>query len=540
MATEMKLSNLHNKTLLEIRAFITEQSACFDSGHDLQGVMAEKETRPGNSDWDTPIHHLSLDSRQISQNDLFFAIQGESRHGIDFLGSVLEKLPGLVICDRVLNKQEQLILDKAGAACQVWIVEDIKEFIGHFASWFYDSPSQHLKVVGITGTNGKTSTAFYTGQLLKGFGVQVALIGTLGNGSIDALVQSNNTTPESVTVHRLLHEFYQQGIEWVIMEVSSHGLCLGRIQEVHFQTVALTQVTRDHIDFHGTEEAYKEAKTKLFSEYPTQNQVLNLDDSVGEVLCKKQKNHSALPVWCYSANQQASHLERQADLSCSNAQLSQEGIVFDCSIQGKQAFKAVKLPLMGAFNIENSLCALSILLVNGFDSEQLFSLVNNLTSVSGRMQVLAKSPTIILDFAHTPDALQQVLLAVKAHLSLSMGKLTVVFGCGGNRDQGKRPLMAAIAEKLADKVMLTSDNPRDEKPEQILLDIEKGLTHPEYSDKELDREAAILKVLNCASENDIVVIAGKGHEDYQEISGKKIPYSDAAVVTQWLTLNSRQ
>ncbi len=540
----MNLSNLHSKTLLEIAAFITEQSACFDSSHDLQGILANKETRPGDSDLDTPIHHLSLDSRQISQHDLFFAIQGESRHGIDYLDSVLEKLPGLVICDRVLNKQEQLILDKAGAACQVWIVEDIKEFIGHFASWFYDSPSQHLKVVGITGTNGKTSTAFYTGQLLKGFGVQVALIGTLGNGSIDALVQSNNTTPESVTVHRLLHEFYQQGIEWVIMEVSSHGLCLGRIQGVHFQTVALTQVTRDHIDFHGTEEAYKEAKTKLFSEYPTQNQVLNLDDSVGEVLCKKQKNHSALPVWCYSANQQASqqssHLNRQTDLSCSNVQLSQEGIAFDCSIQGKQAFKAVKLPLMGAFNIENSLCALSILLVNGFDSEQLFSQVNSLTSVSGRMQVLAKAPTIILDFAHTPDALQQVLLAVKAHLSLSMGKLIVVFGCGGNRDQGKRPLMAAIAEKLADKVMLTSDNPRDEKPEQILLDIEKGLSHPEYSDKELDREAAILKVLNGASENDIVVIAGKGHEDYQEISGKKIPYSDAAVVTQWLTLNSRQ
>ncbi|MDX1353760.1 MAG: cyanophycin synthetase, partial [Thiomicrorhabdus sp.] len=186
------------------------------------------------------------------------------------------------------------------------------------------------------------------------------------------------------------------------------------------------------------------------------------------------------------------------------------------------------------FNIENTLCALSILLVNGVESQSLFKQLPKLKSVAGRMQVLAKSPTIILDFAHTPDALQQVLLAIKAHLTESTGKLIVLFGCGGNRDQGKRPLMGQIAESLADEVVLTSDNPRDENPEQILMDIEEGLQNPELVHKEVDREKAILELLATVTAEDIVVIAGKGHEQYQEINGKKWPYSDQAVVQKWL------
>jgi len=517
----MNKPTFNGKTILNIAEYLSKASAYFEF------------TRPGKSDVNKNINNISLDSRQIINNDLFFAVQGETRHGIDFLASVLDKLPGLVICDRELTTQENALLNESGTDCEVWVVKDISHFIGDFASWFYNNPSQNVNVVGITGTNGKTSTAFYTGQLLKSFGKKVALIGTLGNGSINAIQQSANTTPESVTVHRLLHEFYQQGIEWVIMEVSSHGLCLGRIQGVFFQTVALTQVTRDHIDFHGTEQAYKQAKAKLFSDYKTQNQVLNIDDSLGETLYEKSKIDQVTDTCCYNANSQ--NLNRSVNLVCLESHLNPKGIIFDAQLIGQAAVKGVQLPLMGLFNLENVFCACSILLVNGFDEKQLFKKLSVLNSVAGRMQVLVKSPTIILDFAHTPDALQQILTAIKAHLKESTGKLTVVFGCGGNRDQGKRPLMGQIAESLADNVMLTSDNPRDEEPQQILLDILKGLKEPKKAAKELDRKLAILNVLHSVTENDIVVIAGKGHENYQEIKGQKIPYSDADVVNSWLT-----
>ncbi|GAB6070757.1 UDP-N-acetylmuramoyl-L-alanyl-D-glutamate--2,6-diaminopimelate ligase [Thiomicrorhabdus hydrogeniphila] len=532
------------KTVEQIAQFLVEYSACFDRNLCLKAYQKNEITRPGKNQKQSLIKHCSLDSREITQGDLFLAIEGEQRHGIDFLQQVLTKLPGLVICDRNLTKAENLLLQESlqqsnKPKTEVWIVKDIKTFIGDFAAWFYNQPSQKIKVVGITGTNGKTSSAFFTGQLLKQLGKKVALIGTLGNGPIDAIKQSNNTTPESVTVHRLLHEFYQQGIEWVIMEVSSHGLCLGRIQGVVFQTVALTQVTRDHIDFHGTESAYKETKKRLFTEYKTQNQVINLDDAVGQDLCLLA-NNTHNNQWCYGTH---SYTE-QANLQCVNSQLTPDGIMFDAMVKDKansgttqkenQEFNGIKLPLMGVFNLENCLCASSILLVNGFNAEQVFAKIPTLQSVAGRMQILAKSPTIILDFAHTPDALQQVLKAVKAHLQESKGKLTVVFGCGGNRDQGKRPLMGKVAEDLADNIMVTTDNPRDEQPEQIIKEIEKGLSFPQKAMQQIDRTQAILSVLSLAKKEDIIVIAGKGHEEYQEIKGVKHPYSDAAVVKNWL------
>jgi len=534
MVVDNKKTEKQAKTVAQIAQFLVEHSACFDRTACLQNFYSNEITRPGKNQKERLIKHCSLDSREITQGDLFLAVEGEQRHGIDFLQQVLTKLPGLVICDRDLSEAAKALVAEHlnqfnEINLEVWIIKDIKTFIGDFAAWFYNQPSQKIKVVGITGTNGKTSSAFYTGQLLKQLGKKVALIGTLGNGLIDALKQSANTTPESVTVHRLLHDFYQQGIEWVVMEVSSHGLCLGRIQGVAFQTVALTQVSRDHIDFHGTEAAYKEEKKRLFTEYKTQNQVINLDDSVGQALYELASN-TQKNMWCYAVN---SHTE-QASLQSVNSQLTPEGIVFDAKVKDSQPFNGIHLPLMGLFNLENCFCALSILLVNGFNAQQVFANVPGLVSVAGRMQVLAKSPTIILDFAHTPDALQQVLKAVKAHLKDSKASLTVVFGCGGNRDQGKRPLMAKVAEDLADKVMLTTDNPRDEQPEQIIKEIEIGLNLPQKAMQQVDRTQAILSVLNAAKKEDIVVIAGKGHEDYQEIKGVKHPYSDAQVVNQWL------
>ena len=530
MVTALNQSVFAGKSRQAVWAFMSQHSA--KKPHNYSS------TRPGNIEDKVVINNISLDSRQITKNDLFLAVQGETRHGLDFLESVLKKLPGLVICDRALNKQELLLLEQSTVKFEVWVIEDLKDFIGFFADWFYDQPSQQLKVVGITGTNGKTSTAFFTGQLLKQFNQSVALIGTLGNGAIEALQASNNTTPESVTVHRLLSEYQRQGIEWVVMEVSSHGLSLGRIQGVHFQTVALTQVTRDHLDFHGSEAAYREAKAKLFTDYPTQNQVLNREDSLGEMLWQKNHLNADVNVWGYQASVEVNTENPSMNLACTKCDLSAVGITFDVRLNQKERFESFNVPLMGSFNLENVFCAVSILLVNHFDVQKVFKQLAFLESVAGRMQVLARKPTVILDFAHTPDALQHILRAVKAHLSDSTGQLKVVFGCGGNRDKGKRPLMGAIAEKFADKVILTTDNPRDEEPEQIISEIEQGLLYPNKVDKSLNRETAILTALKTAKPDDILVIAGKGHEDYQEVKGQKIPYSDIEVVSRWLNQNT--
>ena len=533
--TETKLIISHPKSLFEIAQYLSH----LIKGFDLNEVDVNHSS--------ASITQMSLDSRTIQPTDLFIALQGQQNHGLDFLESVLQKLPGLVISDRVLTEKEQTMLEAHNQLhdqhVMVFVVVNIESELGNFAGWFYDNPSQKLKVVGITGTNGKTSTAFFTGQLLKALGNKVALIGTLGNGEIDQLQQTSNTTPNSVDVQRLLNRFVAQGMDWVVMEVSSHALCLGRIQGVTFQTVALTQVTRDHIDFHGSVEAYSEAKSRLFTEYKTKSTVLNLADTLGKKLCDdKQRKHRSEKVWCYNADtcQQAGLKASQAltDLGCDNVKLTSEGICFtpvmNNNEQLSENLESINLALMGLFNLENVLCAVSILLANGFSWQAIQPKLPLLQSVAGRMQVLSSSPTIILDFAHTPDALEQVLIAVRAHILGGEGQLKVVLGCGGNRDQGKRPLMGAIAGSLADEVMLTSDNPRDESPEQIIKEIMAGFTQNLAVEPVVDRKQAILQVLDNAAEQDIIVIAGKGHEDYQEIAGVKQPFSDTQVVQAWL------
>jgi len=525
-------------TTLQTMKTIEEISVC------LQELFVEFNAKESGSEFDRCIQNMSLDSRQIQDSDLFVAIQGEQRHGLDFIESVLDKTPGLVISDRPLNSKEQEIVSKSQSKCSFFVVEDIASRLGDFAAWFYGHPSRALKVVGITGTNGKTSTAFYTAQLLNQLGQKVALIGTLGNGALDNLQPTMNTTPDSVQVQRLLNQFAKQGMHWVIMEVSSHALCLGRIQGVSFETVALTQVTRDHMDFHGSVKAYQEAKTRLFYEYEARHKVVNLADNVGQEI-NNQLSHSNTEsaLWGYTPNTlrgNTSHAtgHQLPNLQCTKFKLNSEGIICSFVINDDKhesiSAKDIAIPLMGQFNLENILCALSILLVSNSQWKVLKPGLLTLNSVLGRMQVLAQSPTIILDFAHTPDALEQVLKAVKAHLTLNDGKLIIVFGCGGNRDKGKRPLMGEIAESLADKVVVTNDNPRDELPEQIVLDIVKGFKHPKQASSVLDRAQAITEVLEAAVPKDMIVIAGKGHEDYQEIKGVKTPYSDIQVVNEWL------
>jgi len=478
---------------------------------------------------DVALADLQLDSRQLKRADVFIALQGLNNHGLDYLKQALEAGVACVLADRALNQTEQAWLDQSSQQSVLIVVENLADRLAELADWYYDQPSSKLKVVGITGTNGKTSTAHYLAQLLLGFGQVPALIGTLGNGVVKStqdmdLETTLNTTPDVVSVHRLLHQFKQQGANWVVMEVSSHALELGRIERVQFASVALTQVTRDHLDFHGSEQAYQNAKSKLFLEYPSRSQILNIDDALGARLSSSTDLNN---VVSYSVKGQA-----KASLKSTQNTLSIDGI--EIELQFQQQTQQACLNLLGQFNIENVMCALGVMVANQFRFSEVVDILPSLTSVKGRMQKVASQPTVIVDFAHTPDALQQVLQALKAHLPNSQqGNIWVVFGCGGDRDQGKRPLMAEVSERLADTVVLTSDNPRYESPQDIISDTLMGFKQPDLVKVIEDRKLAIEFALSRASQNDVVLVAGKGHENYQEIRGLKQPFSDEQVVLDW-------
>lgn len=510
-----------------------------------------------------PIRALSLDSRCIQSQDGFIALQGECSHGLDFLESVLAQFteqPALILMDKVPSVAQQTKLKEHPWI--VWrVVEGLRERLATLASWFYDQPSRHIKVVGITGTNGKTSTAFYTAQLLTGLGHTTALMGTLGNGifkqgQVDTLASTLNTTPDVVTIQRLLASFVAQGADYVVMEVSSHALVLGRVAGVEFEVVALTQVTRDHLDFHGSLELYQQAKQTLFTDYPARIKVINAYDSVGQAVIQQlvSKGHCDA-LWRYAISTRtvqdgSDELSRDApELLCDALSLTPKGMLLSLQFLalkegGGKVQASIFVPLLGAFNAENVLCALSIIVASRSEHDKtdtwnkLKAWLPQLHAVEGRMQPMElpdDCPTVIVDFAHTPDALQQVLLAAKAHLSSSMGgKLWVVFGCGGDRDQGKRPLMAQIAESLADQVMVTSDNPRWEAPENIIAQIMQGFKRAHNVLVEQSRTQSIEQVLSLAKPQDVVLIAGKGHEAYQDIRGIKEPFQDQQVVLDWM------
>jgi len=512
------------------------------------------------SDGQQKLADLTVDSRMVKTNDCFIALQGERVHGLDFLATILVKNPAFILSDKALNAEQKALLTSSQPTCAVFVLKNLASYLAALANWFYDQPSQRIKVVGITGTNGKTSTAFYTAQLLDSLGEKTALIGTLGNGLyqhgvVNSLTATLNTTPDVVTVYRLLAEFIEQGALWVVMEVSSHALELGRVSGVEFETVAFTQITRDHIDFHGSVEAYQQAKSKLFTEYASRHQVLNTNDVFSLQLVQADLKD----IWTYAIKGLDTYGNKAVNLSCDKLELNVHGMALllkvGLSKLAQDHEPMTSVPLMGAFNVENVLCALSIVLVSHNELEQkerwtkLSLALTELQSVEGRMQQIQLSsqesnqppqhcPTVIVDFAHTPDALEQVLVSVKQHLTGgNSGDLWVLFGCGGDRDQGKRPLMASVAESIADKVMVTSDNPRFENTQQIITQIMTGFDKASLVAVEPDREKAILGLLSKVKQNDIVVIAGKGHERYQDIKGVKTPFNDAQIALDWMKQN---
>ena len=469
---------------------------------------------------------LSLDSRTIKENQLFLAVKGETVNGIEFVNNAIEQGAAAVVWD--LNSGTDAIKvnwrkNSTGKDIPIIAIENLSQVSGEIASRFYHEPSTKMVVCGITGTNGKTSCADFIAQMIS-IDMPCGLMGTLGSGVYPQLKETGFTTPDAVTCHKWMADILADKAEFAVMEVSSHALVQGRVSGIHFDSAVFTNLSREHLDFHGDMKSYADAKFKLFKTPGLKNAIVNVDDEVGQNIV----DELAQEIQCirYGLNK-----TRNPDVFGSDVHLDDQGLSMQVSTpwgNGK-----IQAPVIGEFNASNLLAVLSVMLVQGIDFEESLQRLTTIKSVAGRMQRFGgeNSPLVIVDFAHTPDALAQALKSLRQH---TQHNLWCVFGCGGDRDSGKRPLMGNVAEENADYIILTNDNPRSESPESIIKDIQSGIKNVANVIVELDRQAAIHHAIKHANAGDIVLIAGKGHENYQLIGDNKYPFDDGKEVQQQL------
>jgi UDP-N-acetylmuramoyl-L-alanyl-D-glutamate--2,6-diaminopimelate ligase len=456
---------------------------------------------------------LTLDSRQVRRGDAFFALRGLHGHGIEFAANAVQRGAQVVLAEAPAVETEPLNVPL------LWI-DDLHAQVGEIAARFYDRPAESMRVIGITGTNGKTSCVQLLAQALTFLGHRAATIGTLGAGLYGQLREGERTTPDAVTVQGLLADFRDAGASHVAMEVSSHALEQGRVAAVDFELAAFTNLTRDHLDYHGSMEAYGAAKAKLFAWPGLQAAVINIDDAFGRELALQ------LPAGVKSLRFSMSD-DPDAEIAASNIITSSEGLAFQ--LRTPWGTHALSSHLLGRFNVANLLAVVACLGALGESFERIVAAIETLQPVNGRMSRLGgqhRLPLVVVDYAHTPDALEQTLTALRAHCA---GRLICVFGCGGERDAGKRPLMGEIAARMADIAIVTDDNPRGEDGDVIVAQIVAGMGAARSMAVERDRAVAIGHALKLAQSGDVVLIAGKGHETYQEGAAGKRPFDDLAV-----------
>jgi UDP-N-acetylmuramoyl-L-alanyl-D-glutamate--2,6-diaminopimelate ligase len=475
------------------------------------------------------ISEATSSSRDAKRGSLFLAYPGAARDGRDFIADAITRGASAVLyeaTDFVWNPEWKL--PHLGVA-------HLKSNASAIAGHVYGNPSDELWMVGVTGTNGKTSVSQWVAQALTIAGRRSAVLGTIGNGLIGDLTPSDNTTPDAVALQRALRAYVDADAAACAMEVSSHGLDQGRVADIKYDVAVFTNLTRDHLDYHGTMEAYGAAKAKLFEARGVKTAVINVDDPFGRSLAKRVAENSAIQVIRFACNGGS----KSADLIGDDLSVSAGGLGFN--VRGKFGGTRVESEILGAFNISNLLAVIGALLASGITLAQAASIAGQLTPVPGRMQTVREDadnfadtnkPLVVVDYAHTPDALEKALSTVAAIVP-DKGRLISVFGCGGNRDKGKRSQMGLISGKYADMTFVTSDNPRNEDPSAIIADIETGLHGVPYR-LVPDRHQAIYEALNEAHANDIVLIAGKGHEDYQIIGETKHPFSDVAEASEAL------
>jgi UDP-N-acetylmuramoyl-L-alanyl-D-glutamate--2,6-diaminopimelate ligase len=466
------------------------------------------------------VSDVTLDSRSAKPGGLFLACRGGAHHGIEFAK------------EAVAHGARAVLYETAGAEAgspslpaEIFVraVPHLSRVASSIAERFFDAPSQALTIAGITGTNGKTTCAYLLAQALILCGRSAAYMGTLGYGVPARLSASNLTTADAVNVQRQLAELRTLGAECVAMEVSSHALAQERVAAVRFHTAVFTQLSRDHLDYHGTMLRYATAKARLFSWPTLALRVINIDDPWGQKLALQRQAGRLIVTTRKSALPQG--LDPAACVRATAVRARPSGLTL--AIESSWGACALDVPLLGEFNADNVLTVLAVLLSWDVSLPAACDALSRAAPPPGRMELFGAGPLALVDFAHTPDALAQALSAARAHCR---GRLWVVFGCGGDRDPGKRPLMGEIAARLADEVVLTDDNPRSENPHDIIRDIKSGIAESCALVIEHDRAQAIRRTLARAAPEDLVLIAGKGHEDYQIYRAERRAFRDQTVV----------
>ncbi|CDG98772.1 UDP-N-acetylmuramoylalanyl-D-glutamate 2,6-diaminopimelate ligase [Xenorhabdus bovienii str. puntauvense] len=491
--------------------------------------MADRNLRDLLAPWgvDTPnlpLREMTLDSRKAAAGDLFVAVKGHQTDGRKYIPQAIAQGVAAVIVEAKGKTDNGTIQAMHGVP--VIYLDDLNNKLSKLAGEFYQHPGNKLKLVGVTGTNGKTTTTQLLAQWSQGLGEISAVMGTVGNGLLGMIVPSENTTGSAVDIQLDLQQLVNQKATFAAMEVSSHGLVQGRVAALPFQAAVFTNLSRDHLDYHGDMENYEEAKWLLFSSHDVKQKIINADDDVGQKWLARLPEAVAVTM----KNRLPENWSGRW-LSASDTHYHDKGASITFTSSWGQG--TLHSPLMGAFNVSNLLLALATLLSLEYPLQKLLETASCLEPVCGRMEVFAARgrPTVVVDYAHTPDALEKALSAARLHCK---GQLWCVFGCGGDRDKGKRSLMGGIAEQGADRVVVTDDNPRSEEPHSIVEDILTGFIDPGRAMAIHGRVEAVTSAIMQAAEEDVVLVAGKGHEDYQLVGNRRLDYSDRLTVARLL------
>ncbi len=461
---------------------------------------------------DRPVESIAYDSRRVQKNGLFVAMRGESRDGHEFIGQAIEKGASVIVAEREEKHSR--------ATCLV--VENARNALADLSATFYGLPAQRLKLAAVTGTNGKTTITFLIKHICEKAGLRCGLIGTVRYEIGERVLPASRTTPESLDLQELLAQIVNAGCRAAAMEVSSHALAQDRTRGLEWNVAVFTNLTQDHLDFHGTMESYFESKLKLFTQLGQQQKkrkpvaVVNIDDRYGQQLLQRIGKKVAVITYGMGV---------RADFRASNYRVEFGGTSYQLDARGKSYL--VRVPLIGRFNVLNSVATLAAANALGVDLREAVLSLGKSSQVPGRLELVPakRQFQVFVDYAHTPDALRNVLKTLR---ELGPNRLIVVFGCGGDRDRKKRPLMGEIADRHADYAILTSDNPRKEDPNSIITEIEKGFRSTHY-EKLVDRAEAIGRAIALVQPRDIVLIAGKGHENYQEFADHTVPFDDIQV-----------
>jgi len=476
------------------------------------------------------INALVQDNRKARSGNLFIAHQGYNTHGLLYAQDAVAKGVSVVLWDGDVENRSE-ILDSISNKVLCIQCPDLKYKVGPIASRFYDQPSLTLNVIGVTGTDGKTSIAHFLAQCLDAHDVHCGVLGTLGNGFINDLHPTGLTTVDALMVQKTLAEIKQAGARHVVMEVSSHGLDQGRVNGVMFSAAVFSNMGKDHLDYHKTIDNYAAAKKRLFYTPGLGAAVINLDDEFGRSLAKEVRDHVC--VWGYSSQKDVSAYKDCADYFVNALVIEPFERGCHLSVVTPKGEGSFDIPLLGRFNVSNALAVLATLLVSQFSFEHAVKSLSAVHSVDGRVEIIADDdkPVVVVDYAHTEQGLTAVCQSMREHFK---GKLWCVFGCGGDRDRSKRPMMAKVAEKYADRIIVTTDNPRHEDPQAIVDEVLSGFSSLEKVEAILDRRQAIDIAITNAQPGDVVLLAGKGHETSQIVGDVHIAFDDRRVAREML------